>query len=98
MRKSVKKKLLQATSLDDYCSKSHIKCYNICLWCKKYFVTVGANGPNQTLFVVFFFKIILTSNSNSTKKARRRKFNCNHLRQVQDVSSKSPKRLPGFYQ
>ena len=47
-------KLLKARSLDVYCSKSHMECYNFCQQCENHFATARAKGPNRISFGVFF--------------------------------------------
>ena len=51
-----RKKLLKARSLDIYCGKSHIECYNFCQQCEDYFATAGAKGPNCILFATSFLR------------------------------------------
>lgn len=48
-------KSLKARSLDIYCGKFHIKCYNFYQQYKDYFTTVGAKGANQMVLATSFF-------------------------------------------
>ena len=48
-------KLLKARSLDVYCEKSHIDCYNFYQQSENYFATARATGANKILFATSFF-------------------------------------------
>lgn len=48
-------KSLKARSLDIYCEKFHIECYNFYQQYKDYFTTIGAKGANQMVFATSFF-------------------------------------------
>ena len=52
----VPKEKLIACSLNIYCRKSHIDCYNFCQQCENYFDTAGATGPTRILFAAFFLR------------------------------------------
>ena len=45
---------LKARSLNIYCEKSHMDCYNFCQQCEDYFATAGAIGPTRILFAASF--------------------------------------------
>ena len=47
---------LKTRSLDVYCGKSYMDCYNFCQQCKNYFATARTIGPTQTSFAASFFQ------------------------------------------
>ncbi len=47
---------LKAKSLDVYCGRSHIECYNFCQQCEDHFVTCGATGPYRIPFAASFLR------------------------------------------
>ena len=49
-------KLLKARSVDVYCGKSHMECYNFCQQCENYFATTGTKGPNRIPFAASFLR------------------------------------------
>ena len=49
-------KLLKARSLDAYCKKSYIDCYNFCQQNKDYYATNGATKANKIPFTMYFFQ------------------------------------------
>lgn len=64
---------LKAKTLDIYCGKSHIECYNFCQQFEDYFTITGTNGPNQILFAASFFAIKSTSTNNNISKSKKEK-------------------------
>ena len=47
---------LKACSLDVYCGKSHINCYNFCQQCEDYFATVEAMRLTRIFFTTSFLQ------------------------------------------
>ena len=50
----VLRKKLKAHSLDVYCEKFHMDCYNFCQQCEDYFATAEAMGPTWICFTTSF--------------------------------------------
>ena len=52
----VSREKMKARSLDVYCGKSHMDCYNFCQQCEDYFATAGATGPTRIPFAMSFLR------------------------------------------